>query len=84
MCACMLVATPEEMIDRLGVYQELGIDRFILSCNFGVAQQEVLDGLQQFAEDVMPHFTSIKPSEYVPGNQTSVADPINTNGVGTA
>jgi len=85
----LLIATPEEIIDRLSVYQELGIDRFILSCNFGVAQQEVLDGLQQFAEDVMPHFDSAKTattqsSQYTPDAQTTASDPTDTNNAGTA
>lgn len=53
----LLIGTPSEMVDRLGVYQELGLDRFILSCNFGVEQSEVLEGLQQFAEEVAVHFT---------------------------
>lgn len=53
----LLIGTSAEMIDKLGIYQELGLDRFILSCNFGVAQNEVLEGLQQFAEEVAVHFT---------------------------
>jgi len=53
----LLICTPEEMIEKLSVYAELGIDRFILSCNFGVDNHEVLDGIQQFAEDVAPYVT---------------------------
>ena len=58
----LLIGSSAEMVDRLGVYQELGLDRFILSCNFGVEQSEVLDGLQQFAEEVAVHFTDTAPS----------------------
>lgn len=54
----LLICPASEMVDKLGHYAELGIDRFILSCNFGIEQQQTLDNLQQFAEEVMPHFAS--------------------------
>ncbi|MEM7074427.1 MAG: LLM class flavin-dependent oxidoreductase [Pseudomonadota bacterium] len=53
----LLICTPQEMIDRLAPYSELGIDRVILSVNFGLAQSETLECIQCFAEEVMPHFT---------------------------
>lgn len=53
----LLICTPQEMIDKLGPYAELGIDRVILSMNFGLEAAETLDAIQCFAEDVMPHFT---------------------------
>lgn len=53
----LLICTPSEMIDKLGPYQELGIDRVILSMTFGLEAQETLDAIQCFAEEVMPHFT---------------------------
>ena len=77
----LLIATPAEMIDRLGVYQELGLDRFILSCNFGVEQQSVLDGLQQFAEEVMPHFIDSKTSNQDLRHQTAAAGAKINNGM---
>jgi alkanesulfonate monooxygenase SsuD/methylene tetrahydromethanopterin reductase-like flavin-dependent oxidoreductase (luciferase family) len=54
----LLIGTPQQIIDKLGVYQDLGIDRFILSCNFGVSQSETMDTIQQFAEEVAPHFST--------------------------
>lgn len=54
----LLICTPQEMIDKLGPYEELGIDRVILNMNFGLVQQETLDAIQCFAEDVMPYFSS--------------------------
>lgn len=45
------------MIDKLGPYAELGIDRVILNFNFGLEASETLDAIQCFAEEVMPHFT---------------------------
>lgn len=53
----LLICSPQEMIDKLGLYADLGIDRVIISVNFGAAQSETLDCIQRFAEDVMPHFT---------------------------
>lgn len=52
----VLIGSPQEIIDRLSVYQELGIDRFIINCNFGMEQSRTLENIQQFAEEVMPHF----------------------------
>ncbi len=54
----LLICTPAEMIDKLGPYAELGIDRVILNVNFGASQPETLDCIQCFAEEVMPHFSS--------------------------
>ena len=53
----LLICTPHEMIDKLGPYAELGIDRVILNFNFGLEASETLDAIQCFAEEVMPHFT---------------------------
>ena len=52
----LLICGASEMIDQLGEYAELGIDRLILNVNFGAEQAETLDMLQRFSEDVMPHF----------------------------
>ncbi len=57
----LLICSPQEMTDKLGPYAELGIDRVILNVNFGVEQSETLDCIQCFAEEVMPHFTSVSP-----------------------
>ncbi|WP_420549495.1 LLM class flavin-dependent oxidoreductase [Curvivirga sp.] len=60
MDASLMICSPQEMIDRLGVYQDLGIDRVIVNSNFGAEQQEILDTMQLFAEDVMPSFQNIE------------------------
>ncbi len=56
----LLICTPSEMLDKLGPYQELGIDRVIMNMNFGLEQQDTLDAIQCFAEEVMPHFSQRK------------------------
>lgn len=53
----LLICTPQEMIDKLGPYADLGIDRVILNFNFGLDPSDTLDAMQCFAEEVMPHFT---------------------------
>jgi alkanesulfonate monooxygenase SsuD/methylene tetrahydromethanopterin reductase-like flavin-dependent oxidoreductase (luciferase family) len=54
--ASVLVCTASEMVDRLGLYAELGIDDFIMNPNIGHSQSESLDAIERFAHDVMPHF----------------------------
>ncbi|MEO1191534.1 MAG: LLM class flavin-dependent oxidoreductase [Pseudomonadota bacterium] len=60
----ILICSAQEMVDKLGPYADLGIDRVILSVNFGAPQAETLDCIQCFAEEVMPHFTS-RPAQPV-------------------
>lgn len=52
----LMICTPAEMVDKLAPYAEAGVDRFIMNINFGVDQAEVLESIQCFAEEVMPHF----------------------------
>ena len=46
-----------EMIDKLGLYADAGVDRLIMNVNFGMSQSETLETIESFAEQVMPHFT---------------------------
>ncbi|MEM8649621.1 MAG: LLM class flavin-dependent oxidoreductase [Pseudomonadota bacterium] len=54
----LLIGTPQDMIDKLAPYAELGIDRVILNFNFGLDQTDTLEAIQCFAEEVMPHFSA--------------------------
>ena len=58
----LTICTPSEMIDKIAPYAEAGVDRFIMNVNFGVEQAEVLESIQCFAEEVMPHFTGAMAS----------------------
>ena len=58
----LLICSPQQMIDQLAPYAEMGVNRVILSMNFGVAQSETLESIQCFAEEVMPHFTKTSQS----------------------
>ena len=53
----LTICTPAEMIDKLGLYADAGVDRMILNVNFGMSQSETMETIQQFAEEIMPHFT---------------------------
>jgi alkanesulfonate monooxygenase SsuD/methylene tetrahydromethanopterin reductase-like flavin-dependent oxidoreductase (luciferase family) len=52
----LTIGSPREMIDILAPYAEAGVDRFMMNMNFGAEQNDVLDSIQRFAEEVMPHF----------------------------
>lgn len=52
----VLICPAAEMVDRLGVYADLGIDRVILNVNFSAGRESTLEGIESIAEDVMPHF----------------------------
>ena len=56
----LLIGMKQEMIDKLSVYDELGVGRIILNVNFGCDPHETLDSIQYFAEEVMPHFTNVE------------------------
>lgn len=57
----VLICGVAEMIDRLSVYAELGIDEVIASSNFGQDQSETLDMMSRLSEEVMPHIR--RPSD---------------------
>ena len=59
----LMIGSVQEIVDKLGVYSDLGIDRFILSCNFGLSQSETMDTIQQFAEEIAPHFSPAMKSK---------------------
>jgi alkanesulfonate monooxygenase SsuD/methylene tetrahydromethanopterin reductase-like flavin-dependent oxidoreductase (luciferase family) len=56
----LLICTPAEMIDKLSVYAELGIDEVFAPCGYGQSHTETTDMMHRFAEEVMPHFRSPK------------------------
>ena len=58
----LLICTPQEMIEKLAPYSEAGVDRVILNINFGAEQNETLDAIQCFAEEVMPNFSTRPPA----------------------
>jgi alkanesulfonate monooxygenase SsuD/methylene tetrahydromethanopterin reductase-like flavin-dependent oxidoreductase (luciferase family) len=58
----LLICTKNEMLDRLSMYRDAGIDEIILSSNYGQPQEDTLDMMHRFAEEIMPHFSGRKPA----------------------
>ena len=56
----LLLCDASEMIDRLGVYSEIGIDAVISTSNFGQDQAWTLDMMSRFSQEVMPHLQKSK------------------------
>jgi len=56
----LLICPVNEMIDRLGVYADAGIDEVILSNGMGQSQPDMLEGMERFANEVMPHYAKSK------------------------
>lgn len=49
----MLLGSGEQILERIEHYHELGIDEIHLGMGFGAPQEEILDSIQEFAEDVI-------------------------------
>jgi flavin-dependent trigonelline monooxygenase, oxygenase component len=62
----IIICPAAEMIDRLKVYEELGIDDLITNVNIGHSQAEALESMERFAADVMPAFRTASPVKQSP------------------
>jgi len=51
----LLICTPEEMVEKLSAYKEIGIDRMILNMNFGASHGDTMESIERFSEEAMPH-----------------------------
>ena len=56
----LIICPTNEMIDKLGVYAEAGVDEIIISSDFGQTQNELIDSMYRIGEEVIPHFKSSK------------------------
>jgi alkanesulfonate monooxygenase SsuD/methylene tetrahydromethanopterin reductase-like flavin-dependent oxidoreductase (luciferase family) len=55
----IIICPAAEMIDRLKIYEELGVDDFIMNVNIGHSQEEAEESIQRFASEVMPWFRDL-------------------------
>ena len=55
----LLICPPSEMIDKLGVYAEAGVDEIIISAGFGQTQEEMIESMHRISEKVIPYFKDI-------------------------
>ena len=56
----LLICTINELIDKLSVYAEAGVDEFIISSSFGQEQNETLESMHKISEEIIPYFKNSK------------------------
>ena len=54
----LIICPVNEMIDKLSVYSESGINEIIISAGFGQNQQDMTESMYRIGEYVIPHFKS--------------------------
>jgi len=52
----LIIGSPQECVDKIGHYAELGIDDIQVNMNFGASHKDVMEALERFAVHIMPHF----------------------------
>ena len=52
----LIVCPTNEMIDKLSIYAEAGVDEIIISSDFGQTQTEMIDSMHRIGEEIIPHF----------------------------
>lgn len=55
----LLICTREHMLEQLGKYAEAGIDEVIMTSNFGQSQEDSIDMIRRFGEEIIPYFSTI-------------------------
>ena len=61
----LLIGSPSEIVDKLSLYAERGVHRFVLNPNFGASQQEMLETISCFAEEIVPLFRCAEAAGHV-------------------
>ena len=54
----LIICPVNEMIDKLSIYAESGINEIIISAGFGQSQQNMIESMYRIGEYVIPHFKS--------------------------
>ena len=54
----LLICTPNQMVDKLEMYEEAGVDEIIISAGFGQSQEDMIDSMHRISEKVIPYFKS--------------------------
>ena len=52
----LIICPPNEMLDKLNVYAEAGVDEIIISAGFGQSQNEMIDSMHRIGEKIIPYF----------------------------
>ena len=56
----LLICPINELIDRLSIYAEAGVDEFIISSSFGQEQNETIESMHKISEEIIPYFKNSK------------------------
>ena len=56
----LLICPINELIDKLSIYEEAGVDEFIISSNFGQEQNETIESMHKISEEIIPYFKNSK------------------------
>ena len=56
----LIICPVNQMIDKLSVYAEAGVDDFIVSSSFGQNQEDIIESMQRISENVMPNLKNVK------------------------
>ena len=55
----LLICPINEMIDKLSIYAESGVDEIIISAGFGQSQEDMIESMNRISENVIPYFKKI-------------------------
>ena len=56
----LLICPQNELIDKLSIYAEAGVDEFIISSSFGQEQSETIESMHKISEEIIPYFKNLK------------------------
>jgi alkanesulfonate monooxygenase SsuD/methylene tetrahydromethanopterin reductase-like flavin-dependent oxidoreductase (luciferase family) len=56
----LLICPINELIDKLSIYAEAGVDEFIISSSFGQKQNETIESMHKISEEIIPYFKNSK------------------------
>lgn len=54
----LLICSTSELIDKLGVYAESGVDEIIISAGFGQSQEDLIESMHRVSDQVIPYFNN--------------------------
>ena len=57
----LMFGTPDQVVQKLGMYEEIGTDAFIYYASMGLGMTEQRRSLELFIDRVMPHFSTATP-----------------------
>ena len=52
----LLICPVNEMIDKLSIYAEAGVDEIIISSSFGQNQNDLIESMHRISEEIIPYF----------------------------